>query len=168
MILMEQFLRACPRELALFVRERSPKDFPTWLTWPTYLGPTNARMAVGGRPKVSNQPSRDPSPQPEPRVSSPQQPRKNYGSSASNRCFLCHDPGHRAAYCPTGKPRPCYEKYPAPPGIPNHVRGNAAVASFDHKCSFHEGKAFLECGCSLPIVGSACTHGYNSIPLILK
>ena len=79
---------------------------------------------------------------------------------SSYRCFLCNVPGHRAASFPTGKPRPYYEKSPAPPGIPNPVRGNAAV-TFDHQCSFYEGKAFLKCGCTLPMVGSVCIHGYG-------
>ena len=143
LILMEQFLYACPRELALFVRERSPKDLSHLVDLANVF--TSTRMAVGGRPKVSNPPSRNPAPQPAPRVGPPQQPfpRRNYGNPASNRCFLCNDPGHRAASCPTGKPRPYYDKSPAPPGIPSPVRGNAAVA-LDHQCSFHDGKNILE------------------------
>ena len=121
-----------------------------------------ARMAVAGRPKVSNPPSSNPSPQPEPRVSSPQQPfpRRNFGNPESYRSFLCNDPGHRAASCTTVKPRPYSERSPAPPGIPNPVRGNAAIAS-DHQCSFYEGKAFLKRSCPLPMMESVCRDYFD-------
>ena len=165
LVLMEQFLHACPRELALFARERSPRDLPHLLELSKVF--TSARMAVGSGPRAGIQASRNPSPRPEPRVSPPSEhtPRRTYGNRSPGLCFTCRQPGHQAANCPSGKPRPYFGPPAGPPGLPNPVRDNAAI-TIAHECSFPDGKAFLRCGCSLPVVGGGCTHGYQSIPLI--
>ena len=160
LVLMEQFLRACPRDLALFARERSPRDLPHLLELAKVL-------ALGSGPKAGIQAARNPSPRPEPRANPPSvpTPRRTYGNRPPGLCFTCRQPGHQAANCPSGKPRPYFENTAGPPGLPNPVRGNAAI-TVAHECSFHDGKAYLRCGCSLPVVGGGCTHGYQSIPLM--
>ena len=110
------------------------------------------------------QASRNPTPRPEPQVSPPS-PRSTYGNWLPGLCFTCRQPGHRAANCPSGKPRAYFENTAGPPGLPNPVRGNAAV-TIAHACSVRDGKVYLRCGCSLPIVGGGCIHGYQSIPLM--
>ena len=54
LILVEKFLHSCPRELALFIRERSPSDKKQLLELAKIF--TSARAAVGGsnRPQQSN------------------------------------------------------------------------------------------------------------------
>ena len=165
LVLMEQFLHACPRDLALFAKERSPRDLRHLLELSKVF--TSARMAVGSGPQAGIQASRNPTPRPEPRVSPPSEPtpRSTYGNRSPGLCFTCRQPGHRAANCPSGKPLAYFENTAGPPGLPNPVRGNAAV-TIAHACSVRDGKVYLRCGCALPIVGGGCIHGYQSIPLM--
>ena len=157
LVLMEQFLHACPRDLALFAKERSPRDLRHLLELSKVF--TSARMAVGSGPQAGIQASRNPTPRPEPRVSPPSEPtpRSTYGNRSPGLCFTCRQPGHRAANCPSGKSRAYFENTAGPPGLPNPVRGNAAV-TIAHACSVRDRKVYLRCGCSLPIVGGGWLH----------
>ena len=104
LILVEKFLHSCPRELALFIRERSPSDMKHLLELAKIF--TSARAAVGGSVKP-HQPNRDTDPR------SNSQPKPNRPNTGPNwnqppgrgLCYLCQKPGHRMAACPTGIPQ---------------------------------------------------------------
>ena len=104
LILVEKFLHSCPRELALFIRERSPSDMKHLLELAKIF--TSARAAVGGSVKP-HQPNRDTDPRSN---SQPIPNRPNTGPNWNQHpgrglCYLCQKPGHRMAACPTGKPQ---------------------------------------------------------------
>ena len=162
--MMQRFLHACPRDLALFVRERSPRDLGHLIELANVF--TSARMAVGGGPNAGHQASRNPAPLPVPQVSLPPEPtpRRNYGNRFSGVCFTCRQPGHQAIDCPARR-RPYYEGPPGPHGLPKPTVGSAAV-TFAHECSFRDVNAFLRCGCALSIAGGVCAHGLKNIPLM--
>ena len=170
---MEQYLHACPRELALFIRERSPIGLKQLVELADVY--TAARASVAPPPRVSPAP-RSPMLRPPPRFEPPQHtldarpPYRSAGRGGGNRrCFLCNMPDHMAASCPTGRPRPYGDRPPRPrfDGPPGPVSGNAAMSiPADHECSFHAGQAYLQCGCTLPIIGSVCCHQVERLPLM--
>ena len=105
LILIEKFLNSCPTELALFIRERSPSDMGYLLELAKTF--TSARAAVGGSVKP-HQRNRET----DPRSNSQSKPnRPNIGPNWNQDlgrgllCFLCRQSGHRAATCPTERPR---------------------------------------------------------------
>ena len=104
LILIEKFLNSCPRELALFIRERSTSDMGHLLELAKIF--TSARAAVGGSVKP-HQRNRETGP----RSNSQSKPnRPNTGPNwnqdpGRGLCFLCRQPGHRTATCPTERPR---------------------------------------------------------------
>ncbi len=118
-ILVETFLHSCPRELALFIRERSPSDMKHILELAKIF--TSARAAVGGSVKL-HQPNRDTDPR------SNNQPKPNRPNTGPNwnqhpgrgLRYLCQKPGHRAAACPTGRPQRYDDRMQQP------VHGHAA------------------------------------------
>ena len=170
---MEQYLHACPRELALFIRERSPIGLKQLVELADVY--TAARASVAPPPRVSPAP-RSPMLRPPPRFEPPQHtldarpPYRSAGRGGGNRrCFLCNMPDHMAASCPTGRPRPYGDRPPRPrfDGPPGPVSGNAAMSiPADHECSFYAGQAYLQCGCTLPIIGSVCCHQVERLPLM--
>ena len=91
LILVEKFLHSYPRELALFIRERSPSDMRHLLELAKIF--TSARAAVGGSVKP-HQPNRDTDP------SSNSQPIPNRPNTGPNwnqhpgrgLCYLCQKP----------------------------------------------------------------------------
>ncbi len=103
LILIEKFLNSCPTELALFIRERSPSDMGYLLELAKTF--TSARAAVGGSVKP-HQRNRET----DPRSNSQSKPnRPNTGLNWNQHpgrglCFLCRQPGHQAATCPTERP----------------------------------------------------------------
>ena len=170
---MEHYLHACPRELALFIRERSPIGLKQLVELADVY--TAARASVAPPPRVSPAP-RSPMLRPPTRFEPPQHtldarpPYRSAGRGGGNRrCFLCNMPDHMAASCPTGRPRPYGDRPPRPrfDGPPGPVSGNAAMSiPADHECSFHAGQAYLQCGCTLPIIGSVCCHQVERLPLM--
>ena len=96
---MEQYLHACPRELALFIRERSPTGLKQLVELADIY--TSARASVSPAPRMNSTP-RNPMSQAPPRFETPHNAlitRPPYGSTSNvdrmrDRCFLCTMPGH--------------------------------------------------------------------------
>ena len=147
---MEQYLHACPRELALFIRERSPTGLKQLVELADIY--TAARASVAPAPRVSPAPRSPmlrapPRSEPAQRVQGARPPYRSAGrGGGSRRCFLCNMPDHMAASCPTGRPRPYGDRPPKPRfnGLPGPVSGNAAMSiPADHECSLHAGRIIL-------------------------
>ena len=135
--IMEQYVHACPRELALFIRERSPTGLKQLVELADIY--TSARASVSPAPQIDSTP-RNPRSQAPPRFETPQNalstrpPFESTGKvdNIRGRCFLCNMPGHRAASCPTGRPNRLNYDGPTKP-----VSGNAAMSySTDHDSFF--------------------------------
>ena len=165
--IMEQYLHVCPRELALFIRERSPTGLKQLVELADIY--TSARASVSPAPRITSTPRNPMSPAP-PRFETPQNApstRTPYEStcqvdSIRGRCFLCNMPGHRAASCPTGRPHRLHFD-----GTTKPVSGNAAMSySTDHDSSSHTGQTYLQCGGVLPIIGSVCCHQLDRLPFM--
>ena len=147
LILVEKFLHSCPRELALFIRERSPSDMKHLLELAKIF--TSARAAVGGSVKP-HQPNRDTDP------SSNSQPIPNRPNTGPNwnqhpgrgLCYLCQKPGHRMAACPTGKPQRYDDRMRQP------VHGHAAYLIED------------EDEYSFPVIGGGSVLEKDNLPLM--
>ena len=147
LILVEKFLHSCPRELALFIRKRSPSDMKHLLELAKIF--TSARAAVGGSVKP-HQPNRDTDP------SSNSQPIPNRPNTGPNwnqhpgrgLCYLCQKPGHRMAACPTGKPQRYDDRMRQP------VHGHAAYLIED------------EDEYSFPVIGGGSVLEKDNLPLM--
>ena len=165
--IMEQYLHVCPRELALFIRERSPTGLKQLVELADIY--TSARASVSPAPRINSTP-RNLMSQAPPRFETPQNApstRPPYESTCQvdgirGRCFLCNMPGHRAASCPTGRPHRLHFD-----GTTKPVSGNAAMSySTDHDSSSHTGQTYLQCGGVLPIIGSVCCHQLDRLPFM--
>ena len=146
-ILVEKFLHSCPRELALFIRERSPSHIKHLLELAKIF--TSARAAVGGRVKPY-QPNRDTDPRSN---SQPKPNRPNNGPNWNQNpgrglCYLCQKPGHRAAACPTGRPRRYDDRMQQP------VHGHAA-------CLIEDRDEY-----SFPVIGGGSVLEKDNLPLM--
>ena len=147
LILVEKFLHSCPRELALFIRERSPSDMKHLRELAKIF--TSARAAVGGSVKP-HQPNRDT----DPRLNSQPKPnRPNTGPNWNQHtgrglCYLCQKPGHRAAACPTGRPQRYDDRMRQP------VHGHAA-------CLIENGDEY-----SCPVIGGGSVLEKYNLPLM--
>ena len=122
---MEQYLHACPRELALFIRERSPTGLKQLVELADIY--TAARASVAPAPRVSPAPA-SPVPETPPRSQTPQRTpdaRPPYGSTgrggSNRRCFLCNSSDHMAASLPID---------PAP----------TVIGPLDHALTVHPGR----------------------------
>ena len=165
--IMEQYLHVCPRELALFIRDRSPTGLKQLVELADIY--TSARASVSPAPRINSTP-RNPMSQAPPRFETPQnapstRPPYEWTCQVDNirgRCFLCNMPGHRAASCPTGRPHRLHFD-----GTTKPVSGNAAMSySTDHGSSSHTGQTYLQCGGVLPIIGSVCCHQLDRLPFM--
>ena len=147
LILMEKCLHSCPRELALFIRERSPSDKKQLLELAKIF--TSARAAVGGsnKPQQSNRDA-------EVRPTNQPIPNRSNNESHWNQdpgkglCYLCRQPGHRAISCPTGRPRRYDDRMRQP------VQGHAACLMEEQDCD------------SFPIIGGGCSLERENLPLM--
>ena len=101
LILGEQFLHSCPRDLALFIRERTPASVTEMMKLAAVY--TDSRLASGMKDKVVSSPPVVINPTPVPssdlQLSSPRLVRD------PPRCFLCNAIGHKAQQCRAGRPR---------------------------------------------------------------
>ena len=104
LILGEQFLHSCPRDLALFIRERTPTNVSEMMKLTTVY--TDSRAASGMKedkimasPPMSKPPDRTSNPGNGQNVFSPRMSREPM------RCFLCNEIGHKAQQCREGRPR---------------------------------------------------------------
>ena len=127
----EQFLHACPRDLAIFLREQAPGDLPMMMS-------LAARFASAHSSSITYEKADD-------------RPNINHsGNSSANRFkqnvnktnlrpvfkfYLCNQPGHFASKCPQG--RPVGNQSPSFAEAGSHVAGNAAlfVPNQNHQCS---------------------------------
>ena len=72
-----------------------------------------------------------------------------------------------AYQCQTGRNGPPVQRQPTQQQH-GPLNGNAGVCiDLDqHQCSYHDGKAFLACGCGLPVVGSTGLDSHTHLPLL--
>ena len=96
----EQFLRSCPRDLALFIRERTPANVNEMMKLARVY--TDYRLASGVKDKAVFSPpvviNPTPLPSSDPQLSFPRFVRD------PPRCFLCNAIGHKAQQCRSGRP----------------------------------------------------------------
>ena len=141
LIVGEQFLHACPRELAIFIRERKPKDVHDMADLASLFA--QSRVASGVREVKVTPPSG------RKHNRAPEQSRPDYGVSRNQgnsgglthgvssapkyvmRCFLCNVVGHKAQSCPTGRPSFQGRSSPKPMAPKNPAFVNACLLAGD-------------------------------------
>ena len=144
LLLREQFLCSCPRDLSLFLRERSVKNVSSISEWAEVY--TDSRECVGFKPVKDSSNGRQnvqqKGSQPPPKLTEP------HFSRPPVTCFLCNKEGHKAVSCPVRGYHPGSSQQ-------RHCRkhtGSCAiklqVAEDPHECS---NQAVLDCGCKLNI-----------------
>ena len=166
LILRGQFLHACSPELAVFIKEHMPCDLEKMVEWAEVFAFSRSDTR---KKEVNRKPSQvagqNPTPPPIPAQRRFQG--SNRPSPSSVRCFLCKETGHMAYQCPTGRNRPPVQRQSTQQQH-GPLSGNAGVCiDLDqHQCSYHDGKAFLACGCGLPVVGSTGLESHTNLPLL--
>ena len=150
LLLREQFLYSCQKDMAMFVKVRAPVDQKSMLDLAMnyerahkYVGSEEAQPVSnqGGMRKCSNIP--------------------RYRHPQSNRHYRCKKVGHRANECRQTNNKPSQRDY----NLTNsHGIANAGVTSLTHVCSIYESEAQLRCGCSVPVLGNACVDYQPDIP----
>ena len=150
LILREQFLYSCQKDMAMFLKVRAPVDQKSMLDlainyeWAhKYVGYEEAPPVSnqGGMRKCSNIP--------------------RYRHPQSNRHYICRKVGHRANECRQTNNKPSQRDYHL---TNSHGIANAGVTSLTHVCSIYESEAQLRCGCSVPVLGNACVDYQPDIP----
>ena len=162
LFLKEQFLHACPRDLAIFLREQAPGDLPMMMS-------LAARFASAHSSSITYE-------------KADERPNINHsGNSSANRfkqnanktnlrpvlkCYLCNQPGHFISNCPQG--RPVGNHSPSLVEDGSHVAGNAAIMvdEPDHQCSIALSGAELKCGCRVPVRGNLCVEEGKQLPMM--
>ena len=156
-----QFLHACSPDLAVFIKEHMPCDLEKMVEWAevfVFSRSDTSKKEVNRKPsQVAGQ-----SPNPQPIPAQRRFQGSNRPSSSSVRCFICKEIGHMAYQCQTGRSGPPTQQQHRP------LSGNAGVCiDLDQdQCSYHNGKAFLACGCGLPVVGSTGLDSHTNLPLL--
>ena len=157
LLLREQFLYSCKKDMALFLKVCAPVDQKSMLDLAInyerahkYVGYEEAQPISnqGGMRKCSNIP--------------------RYRHSQSNRhscspfnCYRGKKVGHRAKECRQTNNKLSQRDY----NLTNsHGIANAGVTSLTHVCSIYESEAQLRCGCSVPVLGNACVDYQPDIP----
>ena len=150
LLLREQFLYSCKKDMALFLKVRAPVDQKSMLDMAInyerahkYVGYEEAQPVSnqGGIRKCSNIP--------------------RYRHPQSNRHYRCKKVGHRANECRQTNNKPSQRDYHL---TNSHGIANAGVTSLTHVCSIYESEAQLRCGCSVPVLGNACVDYQPDIP----
>ena len=150
LLLREQFLHSCQKDMAMFLKVRAPVDQKCMLDlainyeWAhKYLGYEEAQPVSnqGGMRKCSNIP--------------------RYRHPQSNRHYRCKKVGHRANECRQTNNKPSQRDYHL---TNSHGIANAGVTSLTHVCSIYESEAQLRCGCSVPVLGNAYVDYQPDIP----
>ena len=150
LLLREQFLYSCKKDMALFLKVRAPVDQKSMLDLAInyerahkYVGYEEAQPVSnqGGIRKCSNIP--------------------RYRHPQSNRHYRCKKVGHRANECRQTNNKPSQRDYHL---TNSHGIANAGVTSLTHVCSIYESEAQLRCGCSVPVLGNACVDYQPDIP----
>ena len=144
LVLRNQFLHSCPRDLALFLRERTPSDMHMLKELADVYATSRSAVGMEAGPPTS------PRTQVPPKQASDLQQSENSPRTQREpvRCFLCSQVGHMARSCPTGK---TLQSSSDRPMNQVHVAGHACVAITEakHMCT---DEAYLKCGCYLSIV----------------
>ena len=155
LLLREQFLCSCPRDLSLFLRERSVKNVSSISEWAEVY--TDSRDCVGFKPIKESQNNRQNGEQ-KGSQSPPEQVEPKF-SRPPVTCFLCNKEGHKAASCPVRGYHPGSSQQ-------RHCRkhtGSCAiklqVAEDPHECS---NQAVLDCGCKLNIQAGCGALAFRS------
>ena len=150
LLLREQFLYSCKKDMALFLKVCAPVDQKSMLDLAInyerahkYVGYEEAQPVSnqGGIRKCSNIP--------------------RYRHPQSNRHYRCKKVGHRANECRQTNNKPSQRDYHL---TNSHGIANAGVTSLTHVCSIYESEAQLRCGCSVPVLGNACVDYQQYIP----
>ena len=151
LLLREQFLYSCQKDIAVFLKVRAPVDQKTMLDlaihyeWAhKYVGYEEAHPISnqGGMRKCSNIP--------------------RYRHPQSNRHYRCKKVGHRANECRQTNNKPSQGDYHL---TNSQGIANAGVTSLTHVCSIYESEAQLRCGCSVPVFfRNACVDYQPDIP----
>ena len=150
LLLREQFLYSCQKDMAMFVKVRAPVDQKSMLDLAMnyesahkYVGYEEAQPVSnqGGMRKCSNIP--------------------RYRHPQSNRHYRCKKVGHRANECRQTNNKPSQRDYHL---TNSHGIANAGVTILTHVCSIYESEAQLRCGCSVPVLGNACVDYQPDIP----
>ena len=150
LLLREQFLYSCQKDMAMFLKVRAPVDQKSMLDlainyeWAhKYVGYEEAQPISnqGGMRKCSNI--------------------TRYRHPQSNRHYRCKKVGHRANECRQTNNKPSQRDYHL---TNSHGIANAGVTSLTHVCSIYESEAQLRCGCSVPVLGNACVDYQQYIP----
>ena len=150
LLLREQFLYSCKKDMALFLKVRAPVDQKSMLDLAIkyerahkYVGYEEAQPVSnqGGMRKCSNIP--------------------RYRHPQSNRHYRCKKVGHRANECRQTNNKTSQRDYHL---TNSHGIANAGVTSLTHVCSIYESEAQLRCGCSVPVLGNAYVDYQPDIP----
>ena len=139
----EQFLNACPRDLAIFLREQAPGDLPTMMSFAARFASAHSSSIpfekVDERLNITHS-------------GNPSHTRFKQNANKTNlrpimTCFLCNKPGHIASNC--HQEQPIGKHNPSLVAAGSHVAGNAAILvdEPDHQCSIAPSGAELKCGC---------------------
>ena len=157
LLLREQFLYSCKKDMALFLKVRAPVDQKSMLDLAIhyerahkYVGYEEAQPISnqGGMRKCSNIPRY-------------RHPQSNRHSCSPFNCYRGKKVGHRAKECRQTNNKLSQRDY----NLTNsHGIANAGVTSLTHVCSIYESEAQLRYGCSVPVLGNACVDYQPDIP----
>ena len=162
LLLKEQFLCSCPKDMAIFLKEHAPVDQKSMLDLAEkyemahkFVGSEQARpmFSQGGTSKASNIPASG-------------NPPNNRPAPFPIKCYICNKVGHKANQCQQtnanyNKPSQSDCHFPN-----RHNSANAGIVrpSLTHDCSIDQSEAQLRCGCSVPVLGNACVEYQQNLP----
>ena len=164
LFLKEQFLHACPRDLAIFLREQAPGDLPMMMSLAARFASAHSSSITyekaDERPNINHSGNASANPN-----------RFKQNANKTNlrpvlRCYLCNQPGHFISNCPQG--RPVGNHSPSLVEDGSHVAGNAAIMidEPEHQCSIALSGAELKCGCRVPVRGNLCVEEGKQLPMM--
>ena len=159
LLLREQFLYSCQKDMAMFLKVRAPVDQKSMLDlainyeWAhKYVGYEEAQPISnqGGMRKCSDIPRY-------------RHPQSNRHSFSPFKGYRCNKVGHRANERRQTNNKPSRRDYHLQD---RHNSANAGIViqSCTHVCSIYESEAQLLCGCSVPVLDNACVEYQQGIP----